>query len=87
MELEYNKAKDSWRGVLDLTGTTQMYLGVGADSTRYKTAVAHNKEVYNKFKETVKDIMTEIMRVSPAGSPSFELAKVFIEENYKKEEA
>ena len=47
----------------------------------------NNSKVYNKFKETVKDIMTEIMRVSPAGSPSFELAKVFIEENYKKEEA
>ena len=47
MELEYNKAKDLWRGVLDLTGTTQMYLGIGSDSQRYKTAVTHNKEIYN----------------------------------------
>ena len=82
MELEYDRAKDLWRGVLDLTGTTQMYLGVGADSTRYKTAVAHNKEMYNKFRETVENTMKEILRVSPAGSQSFELSKNFLENNY-----
>ena len=82
MNLEYDKEKDIWRGILDLTGTTQMYLGVGADSTRYKTAVAHNKEMYNKFRETVENTMKEILRVSPAGSQSFELSKNFLENNY-----
>ena len=85
MELEYDRAKDLWRGVLDLTGTTQMYLGIGSDTQRYRAAVTHSKTEHDKFKQTVKNVMREIMRVSPAGSPSFELAKLFIDDNYEKE--
>jgi hypothetical protein len=68
------------------TITTSM----GQHTAKYISAEAESKANQieyqaNLFKDSVQDLLNNILRVSPAGSASFELAKDFMDKHYGEE--